>query len=86
MIIIQALFGLATVFLTCDLGQRNSDKWNEINLKIEQFSWYLFPKELKQILPMIIAAAKQPIDLECFGSFSLSREFKKVCVHSIDIL
>lgn len=79
-IISQAYFGIATVFFACDLGQRVSDKWNEINSTIDQFDWYLFPNELKSILPTIIAIAQQPVELECFASFSLTREvFKKVC-------
>lgn len=79
LIISEASAGIAGVFLSCDLGQRSSDNWNAINLKFDQFDWYLFPNELKRILPIIIAVAQQPAELKCFGSFSLSREvFKKV--------
>lgn len=79
LIISEAFCGLTAVFLACDFGQRVSDKWKEINSKIDQFDWYSYPNELKRILPTIIAIAQQPIELECFGSFTLSREvFRKV--------
>lgn len=78
-IIGQALFGIAAVFFACDLGQRSSDKWNEISLRIDQFKWYMFPNELNQILPTIIATAQQPVEMKCFGSLTLSRQtLKKV--------
>lgn len=78
-IIVQALFGIVAVCSSCDLGQRSSDKWNEISLRIDQFKWYMFPNELNQILPTIIATAQQPVELKCFGSLTLSRQtLKKV--------
>lgn len=78
-IFILILYGFTVVFFDCHLGQRSSDKWNEINLDIGQFQWYLFPNDLKRILPTIIVVAQKPVEMECFGSFSLSHEtFKKV--------
>lgn len=75
----QAFLGIAAVLSACEIGQGASDRWNEVNVTIGQFHWYLFPNELKRILPTIIAIAQQPVELECFASFSLSREvFKKV--------
>lgn len=71
--------GLALVFIACELGQRINNAFDEIDSTIEQFDWYLFPIEVKRILPMIIVIAQQPIALECFGSIACSREiFEKV--------
>lgn len=70
---------LATVFIACELGQRLTDGFNDIELTIDQFAWYLFPIEVKRMLPMIIADAQQPVYLECFGSIGCTREvFKSV--------
>lgn len=79
LVMFQTIYGFGAVLISCDLGQRMSDRWGEINSTIVQLKWYLFPNELKRFLPIIIAAAQQPVKLVCFGRFSLSREvFKKV--------
>lgn len=44
-----------------------------------QFKWYLFPLEIKQILPIVLMNAQQPVNLKCIGSIPCDREtFKKV--------
>lgn len=75
----EAFYGFGAVFVACDLGQRVTNAFNEISLKIENFNWYLFPTESKRILPIILAVSHEPVTLECFGSISLSRDiFKRV--------
>ena len=79
--IISGFFALALVFIACELGQRMSDEFEGIDFTIDQFDWYLFPIEIKRMLPTIIAVAEQPVSLECFGSITCVREvFRKVCI------
>lgn len=78
-IISYAFYAFGTLLISCDLGERLSNSYSGIMKKIEQFEWYLFAIELQKILPIIMIAAQQPVEIECFGSISCSHEtFKKV--------
>lgn len=69
-----------TVFMCCELGQRISNEFNDINGLIDQFQWYRFPNKIKRILPMTMTMAQKPVSIQCFGGFSCCRDtFKKVC-------
>ena len=77
--VINGICGSVLTFIACELGQRMSDAFEGIEFTIDQFDWHLFPIEIQQMLPMIMAAAQQPVLLECFGSIACTREtFKKV--------
>lgn len=81
LLISNGLIAFATVFIACELGQRMTDAFDEIDSTICQFEWYLFPIEIKQILPTIIAIAREPVEVECFGSIACTREvFKNVSI------
>lgn len=76
---LNGLLGLAMVFIACELGERLNGAFEKIDVTIDKFDWYLFPIEIKRILPMIMANAQQPVSLECFGSIACNREvFRKV--------
>lgn len=67
------------VFINCELGQKITDAYEQVEITIERSDWYLFPIKTQQMLPMIIANAQQPVELECFGSMKCNREmFKNV--------
>lgn len=73
------IFGFVLALIGCEIGQRISDAFDKIDLTIEQFSWYLFPIEIKRMLPMIMSITQQTISLECFGSITCTRNvFKNV--------
>lgn len=77
--IINATFGSAVVFITSEIGQRMTDAFDEIDFILNQLDWYLFPDEIKRVLPIIIATAQQPVQLQCFGSIGCTGEvFKDV--------
>lgn len=79
LLILNGVFGLAAVFIASELGQRITDAFEKIDSTIEKFDWYLFPIEIKQMLPMIIAIAQQPATIACFGSINCTRDvFKNV--------
>lgn len=77
--VFNGIIGLGTAFISCELGQRMADAFNQINSSIDESDWYLFPIEIKRMLPMVIAIVQQPVLMECFGSIKCTREvFKNV--------
>lgn len=71
------VFGL--VFLSCEIGQRLTDTFDEIYRKFKKSAWYLFPIEVQRMLPTILIGVQETIVFDCFGILDISREqFKKV--------
>lgn len=67
------------IFLTGELCQRVTNAFDDLNDAIDLFDWYLFPTKVQKMLPIIMINSQQPIDFECFGNITCSREsFKKV--------
>lgn len=64
---------LILVFITCELGHKMSDAFEQIELAIDQWDWYLFSIDSQRMLPIIITIAHQPVSLECYGSITCSR-------------
>lgn len=80
--ILYGFCGFGLVFSTCEIGQRFTKAFDEIDREIEQLDWYLFPIEIQRILPTIIINAQEPIVIECFGIISCNRDqFKKVSLN-----
>lgn len=70
-----------TLFMSCELSQRLSNSFLDINDLMNQFQWYRFPTKVKRILPMALMFVQQPVELEGFGSIVCCREtFGKVTV------
>lgn len=77
--IFYGFWSLMMVFYACELGQRFSNAFGEIDDKFGQLKSYLLPKDVQKMLPLIQIYAQQSIAVEFFGSMSLSREqFPKV--------
>lgn len=84
---LNGFFCLALVLNDCELGQRMTDAFEEINFTLNQFEWYLFPIEIKRMLPAIIANAQKTVAVECFGSIACNRDvFKNVGIHTIKLI
>lgn len=74
-----ASYAFGLVFICCELGQRVSGSFTEINSAVDHLNWYLFPMTVQRIMPIIINNAQQPIEIECFGSVRCNRKsFKEV--------
>lgn len=79
MTVLQAFYALCIVFIACELCERLTIAYAELEQKIEQFEWYAFPIKAQRLLPILMLNAQQPITLQCFGGISTNREaFKKV--------
>lgn len=77
---IDATDSFILVFISCELGHRLTDAFNDFNDIIDQFKLYLFSIEVKRIIPTIMLSSQKPVRLECFGSISCCREvFQQVC-------
>lgn len=71
--------GLVVVLICCELNQRSSDAFEQIEFTIDEWHWHLFPIEMQKMLLVIIANAQKPVEFECFGSITCSRTvFRKV--------
>lgn len=51
-----------------------------IDHAMDQMNWYKLPVKLCKMLPIVMAAAQEPVYLRVFGSKACAREdFQKVC-------
>lgn len=67
------------VFVSCELGQRYSNKFNEIGKVFGKIDWYLLPIEIQRILPIIMIYLQEQNEFKFFGECSCSRkQFQKV--------
>lgn len=79
--IIKIFYAFSVLFIASELGQRVTLAFDGCDGLIDQFKWYLLPKEIQQMLPMVINFTQQPIEIKCFGSVASNREtFKYVSV------
>lgn len=70
---------LGFVFVACEIGQRLTDAIYEIVFEFDQLNWYLFPIEIRRMLPTIMMNTQKPIAMGCFGIAVGSRDqFKQV--------
>lgn len=68
-----------SVFIVCELGERACELFGTVDEVMDEIDWYLYPIEIKRILPIIMIVTQKPIYIELFGSITASREtFKRV--------
>lgn len=80
--IVYACYAFGVVLIICELGQRLTNAFDVIGDTIGDFNWYLFPFDIKKLLPNLLMAAQQRVVLECFGSISGTRETFKYVINS----
>lgn len=77
--IIEVIYALSIICIVCELGERMTIAYDEMDCVIQQFSWYLFPIQIQRQLPIVMINAQQSVTLQCFGSIFANREsFKQV--------
>lgn len=68
-----------SVFIACELGERACEMFGSVDGTVAEIDWYLYPIEIKRILPVIMITTQKDIYIELFGSITASREtFKRV--------
>lgn len=81
----QAFYSFGFVFVVCELCERVTHGFNEINTIFSKHTYFLYPSEIQRLLPIMIIFTQQPMDFELFGSITCSRESFKL-VSSVDQL
>lgn len=66
-------WSFCTILLICELGERLTTKFDEIDLEICFWNWYLFPNEIQRMLPIIIVGTQEPVVGAGFGNVSCTR-------------
>lgn len=74
---IELIYAFSSLFIVCELGQRESLAFEKCSDAIGQIEWYLFPANIQRMLPIIINFAQQPTEFRCFGSVACDRETSK---------
>lgn len=71
--IVDIIAATLIISISCELGQRGSNAFDEILDEFDGFNWYKFPLETQRLLPMLIAEAQLPVEVEVFGSITCCR-------------
>lgn len=81
---VEMFWAFGSIFIACELCERVSNAYSEIDDAVNHINWHLFPIEIQKMLPTIIINTQKPIVFECFGSICFSREtFKNVGAYQI---
>lgn len=71
------------LLILCELPDRISTEFDDLNDMIDRFDWYLLPLEIKKLLPMVMMNTQKSFGLTYFGSYRCNREsFRKVMLIS----
>lgn len=62
-----------SLFLACEIGQRLTDLFEDINEQLEGLNWYLFPLKMQQLLPILLINAQEEVVIGCYGAINCSR-------------
>lgn len=77
--IFEAFWSFGGIFFYCEFGERLGQLFVEVDDTIYQLDWYLYPEEIRRMLPTLIINVQEPMEIECFGSLSCCRDaFKQV--------
>lgn len=64
---VEMFWTFGAIFIGCELCERVSSGYSEIDDAVNQFDWYLFSPKVKRFLPMVIINTQKPIIFKCFG-------------------
>lgn len=70
---------LILIFATCELGQRFTNAFIEVDDDLAHLKFYLLPMEIRRVLPIIMIYSQEPLVVKFFGQMSVTRDqFKRV--------
>lgn len=70
----QTLYSFGSVFVVCELCERVTQGFNDINAIFSKHTYLSYPIEIQRLLPIMIIFTQQKVDFELFGSLTCSRE------------
>lgn len=74
-----AMWSFIQILFICELGQRLTNQFEQINDEICRFDWYSFPIDIQKALLILINGAQIPIEINGVGNILCTREaFKNV--------
>lgn len=80
-------WSFVSIFLTCDFGERVSNRFDVIDDVLCQFEWYDLPLEVQKMLPIIMMSTQQTVVFKGFGNIWLLREvFRQVSAKNSQML
>lgn len=66
-------------FVFCEFGERLTDRYNDIYLEICCLRWYKFPRNILNVLLVLLNGTQEPVVVTGFGNLEWTREsFKMV--------
>lgn len=78
-LLLELFWSFALILFVCELDERASIAFSEIDHMVGQFNSYHFSHDMKKMLPIVIAMVSTPFGISAFGSVKCSREtFRKV--------
>lgn len=75
---VLAFWSFAVIFLFCELGERLTGRFNEIDNEIFGCDWYTFPADVQKMLPIILIGTQTPVLLNGVGNVQCTREAFKI--------
>lgn len=64
---------LGFVFAKCEIIERISSKFDDINNMINQIGWHSCPFQIQKMLPVVMMSTQQTVEFEIFGSIKANR-------------
>lgn len=78
-ILFYGFWAFGMVYFACELGQRLSIAYDDVENKVSKLDWYLLPMETQRMLPTLMCNTQKPFKVVCFGGISCERDtFKTV--------
>lgn len=75
---ILTFWSFVQVFVFCDSSERLTGGFEEIDMYC-LCDWYLFPMQVRRMLPTVIKSTQKPVIFEGYGNVMCTREmFKRV--------
>lgn len=78
LLFVEAFYAFGFVFVVCELCERVSQGFNDINDVFNECNYLLFPIELQRLAPIAVIFTQQPMEFNFFGRITCSRECFKL--------
>lgn len=80
--LVATFWSLAVLYIFCHFGQLMTDQFVKLDETICTCDWYLFPNDVKRILPIVLMASQQSVTLQGYGNIACIREnFRRVTLY-----